>query len=37
MKKNLISEVLEYQQDNRGYVLDPLKDKTFKIILSKNG
>ncbi|SCM25218.1 GTPase-activating protein, putative [Plasmodium berghei] len=36
MKKNLISEVLEYQQDNRGYVLDPLKDKTFKIILSKN-
>ncbi|SCM23174.1 GTPase-activating protein, putative [Plasmodium chabaudi adami] len=36
MKKNLITEVLEYQQDNRGYVLDPLKDKTFKAILSKS-
>ncbi|CAD51317.1 GTPase-activating protein [Plasmodium falciparum NF54] len=36
MKKSLIEEVLEYEQDNRGYVLDTLKDKTFKIILNKN-
>ncbi|CRG93106.1 GTPase-activating protein, putative [Plasmodium gallinaceum] len=36
MKKNLISEILEYEQDDRGYVLDFLKDKTFKIIMSKN-
>ncbi|KAI4841287.1 GTPase-activating protein [Plasmodium brasilianum] len=36
MKKNLIIEVLEYEQDDRGYVLDSFKDKTFKTILSKN-
>ncbi|CRG98482.1 GTPase-activating protein, putative [Plasmodium relictum] len=36
MKKNLIIEILEYEQDDRGYVLDFLKDKIFKIILSKN-
>ncbi|SBT75222.1 GTPase-activating protein, putative [Plasmodium ovale] len=36
MKKNLIIEVLEYEQDDRGYVLDVLKDKTFKTILGKN-
>ncbi|VWU48579.1 GTPase-activating protein, putative [Hepatocystis sp. ex Piliocolobus tephrosceles] len=36
MKKNLIVEVLEYKQDDRGYVLDSLKDKTFKTLLSKN-
>uniref|UniRef100_A0A8C9LN54 Arf-GAP domain-containing protein n=1 Tax=Piliocolobus tephrosceles TaxID=591936 RepID=A0A8C9LN54_9PRIM len=36
MKKNLIVEILEYQQDDRGYVLDSLKDKTFKTLLSKN-
>ncbi|GAW78988.1 GTPase-activating protein [Plasmodium gonderi] len=36
MKKDLISEILVYEQDDRGYVLDSLKDKIFKTILSKN-
>uniref|UniRef100_A0A8C9H525 Arf-GAP domain-containing protein n=1 Tax=Piliocolobus tephrosceles TaxID=591936 RepID=A0A8C9H525_9PRIM len=36
MKKNLIVEILDYQQDDRGYVLDSLKDQTFKTLLSKN-
>ncbi|GAB64490.1 GTP-ase activating protein [Plasmodium cynomolgi strain B] len=36
MKKDMITEILAYEQDDRGYVLDGLKDKTFKAILSKN-
>lgn len=36
MKKDMITEILAYEQDDRGYVLDVLKDKTFKAILSKN-
>ncbi|EUD66585.1 hypothetical protein C922_02906 [Plasmodium inui San Antonio 1] len=36
MKKDMITEILTYEQDDRGYVLDVLKDKTFKAILSKN-
>lgn len=36
MRKDAIQEILEYEQDNRGYVLDSLKDRIFKLILSKN-
>ncbi|CAA9986224.1 GTPase-activating protein, putative [Plasmodium knowlesi strain H] len=36
MRKDMITEILAYEQDDRGYVLDGLKDKTFKAILSKN-